>query len=113
MPSIASIGIHDYLSACKSGIALRTADNKPSGWVYKHLGILIHEVFRNNRFNNIFNDVITELIHIHIRIVLCGYYDGIDPDGTIGFIIFRGHLAFAVGTQIRKQTALTNLGKPL
>ena len=55
--SDAAVGINDYLSAGQAGIALRSADNEPSRWVYKNSCLRINKLCGNNGTNDGFDNV--------------------------------------------------------
>jgi len=67
---ITTVCINDDLSAGQTGITLRTADNKTAGGVDKDICIFIQKFRGDDGLDNVFNDVCTDLLKRHIRIML-------------------------------------------
>ena len=110
MTGITAVGIDDDLAAGKAGIAVRTADDKAAGRVDENPGIVIEQSSRKRRFNNVFDDIGTDLLQCDGIVVLTGHDDGIHTHRFI-VVILNGHLRFSVGAEIRQRAVFAHLGK--
>src|SRR5581483_7231961 len=65
-----AIGINDDLATGESSVAHRAADDKPPGWVHQEARPVIQHLFRNDRSDDLLDDLSLDLIVIDVRRVL-------------------------------------------
>ena len=106
MTGHAAIGIDDDLTAGKTGIPLRAADDETAGRIDEVLRIL-QEFGRDGRFNDMFHHIIMDLCLGDIRIMLRGNDDGIHTD-RLAVFIFYSDLRLAVRTEIGQFTGFSD-----
>ena len=70
MTGISAVGVNDDLTSRKSRIALRTARYKAACRIDKNLSVLVNKIGVNRRSDNLFNDILTDLIEFNICAVL-------------------------------------------
>ena len=111
MGSAAAVSVNDDLSAGKSRVALRAADNKSAGGVYIIFCILVQKLGGDARLYDKLNHIAAYLLKAHLGRVLGREDDGVDANGSARFVILDGDLSFAVGAQIIYQSLLSHVGK--
>ena len=106
MTGHAAIGIDDDLTAGKTGIPLRAADDETAGRIDEVLRIL-QEFGRDGRFDDMFHHIIMDLRLGDIRVMLRGNDDGIHTD-RLAVFIFDSDLRFAVRTEVGQFTGFSD-----
>ena len=71
MTCISAVGVNNDLTSCQSGITVRSTDDETSGRVDKEFRVLVDELLRQNRLEDIFLNVLVNLLLCHILIMLC------------------------------------------
>ena len=69
MTGISAVCVNDYLSACKTAVALRAADNESACGIYKILGVN-KKLRGDNGLDDLFNDVRSYLVERNLGSVL-------------------------------------------
>ena len=110
MTRVAAVGVYDNLSAGKSCVTDRAADNEPACGVDKNLCIIVKQIFGDNGLDYVFNNVSPDLLKCNILVVLSGHNNGVDPDRLVA-VVFNGNLGFSVGTEIGESAVFSDLGK--
>src|SRR5947209_16265789 len=100
MTGHATIGIDDNLAPGQASIAHRAASDKASGGINEDSGVAVEHMGRDGGLNNMLDDIIANLLWIHIVRVLRRNDHRINPDGTSIFIL-NGHLTLAIWAPIR------------
>ena len=96
MTSGSTVSINDDLTSGKSAVTMRSADHETSCWVDEVFCVLIYHICRNDLIENIFLNVLMDLLLSYIRIMLCRAYYCIDTAWFSGFIIFYSNLCFSI-----------------
>ena len=107
-----AIGVHDQLPPGQSAVAVRSANNKPAGWVYEKFGVLISHTFRDHSVKHMLFNILMDLLLGNFRIVLCREHYGIQAEGNSAFIVFYRHLSLTVRTQIWQRAVFAHLCQP-
>ena len=113
MPRVSAIGIDDNLSACQAAVTYRSAHYKPSGRVDVDLGILIHQLLRDYRTDNLALDILTNSFQVHAAVVLGGNHHRFHTNRAVIAVIFHCDLAFAIRPQVSQAPFFPHLGKLL
>ena len=104
MSTLASVGVHDYLAAGKSGVAMRASDNEFARRIYEIFDIVIEQrehFFAELRLHSRHEDILhvslnllqhTCLVGIKV-VVLRTYDDGVDALRDVVVGIFHRNLA--------------------
>ena len=100
MSGKSTISIYYNFSPCKSGVSLRSTNDKMSDRIYKKFGICINKLFWNNLSNNLFNHILFNGIMFYFRKMLCRNHYVIYTNRLIIFILNR-YLCFSIWTKIR------------
>ena len=75
------------------------------------LGVLVEPCGGQHGLDDMLEDVGVQLLVADALGVLAGNDDGVDAGGLAVLIVFDGHLALAVGAQIRQLAGLANRGQ--
>ncbi len=75
---------------------MRSADYETSGRVDEELGVLIDHLCRKDRIEDVFFDILMNLLLCHIRIMLCGKYNCIKTYRFAILIVLYGNLCLSV-----------------
>ena len=86
MPAHASIGVYDDFTPGQTGIALRAADNKTSGWIHQQTRVPGNKLFWKGLQDYFFLDRLFQLPRGDIRAVLRGNHHGVDGDRAAVFV---------------------------
>ncbi len=70
MAAHAAVGVNDDLAAGQSAVPHRSADHEPAGRVDEVAGIRVKQFSRNNRFNDLLDDMFFNLRMIDVGGVL-------------------------------------------
>ena len=109
---VSAVGVNDDLSAGKSGVTCRTANDKSAGGVYVDLGLCIHKLSRNDSLDDELDHILADLCELNVSRVLSGDYNGVNANG-LAVVILNSHLSLSVGTEIVECTVLSYVGKSL
>src|SRR2546421_9124698 len=95
MTSYAAIGIDDNFAASQTCIGHGTASDKATSGINKNLCCTIKQMFRNNRFNDMINHILADLLTINIVSMLCGNENGIYAYRN-SLLVLNSHLTLTV-----------------
>ena len=95
---ISAVGVYDDLSACKSAVSVRAADNETSCRVDKELRLRIYHFLRKDLIEHILFNVFMDLLLCYGLIVLRGKNDGVKAERLAVFIVFNGNLCLSIRT---------------
>ena len=101
MGSIAAVGVANNLSAGKTGVPVRAADDEVTGGVDVDVGHLLQgeAVLGQHRGDDTLPDVLPQLLDFKIGAVHDRNHHGFNAHHLIVLVILRRHLGLAVGTE--------------
>ena len=105
-----AVGVHDDLTASETGVADRTAHDKPASGVHEEPGLRTDQFLGQSGTDDLFNDGLPQVLDVDIRVVLGGDNDGGAPGDVAILVVGHGDLALAVGTHPGQGSVLTQLG---
>src|SRR5437588_12419828 len=97
MTGHATIGIDDDLAPGQSSITHWTTSDKASGGIDEDPGVAVEHVGRDGGLNDMFDDIIANLLWVHIVRMLCRNHHRINPYWTPIFVL-NGDLTLAIWT---------------
>ena len=106
-----AVGVHDNLTTGQSAVAVGSADNKTSCRVNIKLGILIYHLCRKDRIQNVFLDILVNLLLCHILTVLGRDNHSVQTCRLTVLIVLYSHLGLSVRTKVGQGAVLTNPGE--
>ena len=109
---VTAVGVNNDLTTGETCIALRTANYETAGGVNVDVNLAIDKLLRNNRKNNLVNNVLTDGCAVDLRRVLGGNNDSIYTAGNTVNVL-NGYLGLTIGTKVGESAVLSNLGKSL
>src|SRR5699024_3191873 len=81
--AVAAVGIHNDFPASEAAVAHRAADDEPAGGVDEDAGVLVHQAGGHHRLDDVVKQVLLQLGHVHVLVVLGGDDNGVHPlDGV-------------------------------
>src|SRR5947209_20484532 len=95
MTGHATIGIDDDLAPGQASIAHRTTSDKASGGINEDARVAVEHMGRDGGLNNMLDDIIANLLRVHIVRVLCRNHHRINSYWPPIFVL-NGHLALAI-----------------
>ena len=98
MPPAAAVSVDDDLATGEAGVALRAPGDEASGWIDVELRVLVEQLRRYDRSDDVFDHGVGEIAMADRRRVLRGDDDGLRAHGALAFVL-DGHLRFAVWAQ--------------
>ena len=75
-----AVGVDNNLSSCKAGVALRTADDEPSGRIDVKLDVLGAQLFCDDRLDDLGHNRLAQLLGRNVFRMLSRHYNGLDSD---------------------------------
>ena len=101
MGEVATIGVHNDLTAGQASVTVGAADYEITCGIDMDVGNVrnIETVVLQNRSNDTLPDVLTQLFHLEIRTVHDGDNHSIHTNHIALFVIFHGNLGLAVRAQ--------------
>ena len=97
----------------QTGVRLRAADDEAAGGVDENAGVLVEQLRRNGRADDLIDQLLTQAADVHVRRVLRGDDDRVHAHGLVLLVIFHGDLRLAVGAEIVDDLMLAHLGEAL
>src|SRR5579884_1527340 len=95
----ATICIDNNLAPGQPGITHRTTCDEPSRRIDEKFGGAIKQVLRNHRLDDMLDDIVANLLLVHILSMLCRNNHSIDAHRSPVLILNRD-LTFPIGTQV-------------
>ena len=111
MPGHAAISIGDDLATGQAGVSLGAADHEAPGRIDEKAGLAVQVLTGNRMSDHVLDDLIPNLRHRNIRLVLGRYHHRIHPDRPVA-LVFHGNLGLAVRPQVRQDPTLAHLRQP-
>ena len=111
MRRMSSVSVYYYLTPREARVSHRSAYDESACRVDEISGLLIDEIRRHHRVDDIGHYVRPYLIEADIRAVLRGYHYGVYPCDLAVLILDRD-LRLAVRSQVRQSAVLPDLGQP-
>src|SRR5688572_22293975 len=107
----AAVGVDDDLAPGQPAIALGAAGDESAGGVDEVLRLRVEQVGRDDRVDDLFQDVLADGLDLHQAGVLGGDDDGLDARGTRAVVLDRD-LALPVRAEVVEDLFLPNLAQP-
>ena len=107
MTGPAAIGVDDNLAAREARVPLRAADDELARGVDEDFCIVLEELSRNHRFDDLLDEILADLLQRHVLIVLGRDDDGLDSY-CLAILIGNRDLGLAIRTEIRQRTVLAD-----
>ena len=111
MTGISAVGVYDDFSSGQSTVTVRSADYETAGRVDIIFCILIDHLLRKDRIEDIFLDILVDLLLSYIRIMLSGKYHCIQTYRLVVLIVLNRNLALSIRTKVGQGSVFTNLGQ--
>ena len=112
MTGIAAVGVHNQLSAGKAAVTGRPADAEAPCGIDEVFGLGVQHGFRNDRADDMKEDIFPELIHGYIRFVLGGNHHCVHPCRDTIPVIYCD-LSFSVRQEIGQDPFPAHIGQTL
>ena len=112
MRAIAAVGIDDYLSARETAVAVRSANDKPARRIDVYLSVAVNKPSGDDLVDNIFFDVLSQRIYMHVGRMLSGHDNSLDARYDVVNVLYAD-LRLAVGSQIFEYAFFAHFRQPL
>mmetsp|Transcript_19617 Transcript_19617/g.47519 ORF Transcript_19617/g.47519 Transcript_19617/m.47519 type:complete len:279 (+) Transcript_19617:1967-2803(+) len=116
MSTPAAIGVNDDLASSESCVSVWSADDEFAGGVEVEDGVVVHELARDDRLDDVLQQVLAQRLVADLGGVLRRDDDRVHPlghHGAVDLLVLYRHLGLSVGAEIRQSAVLPDVCEPL